>query len=188
MNTPSGKIEIFSKTIASIDGSQLFAHPAWYPPVEWLGNANDKHSFHLISNQPAEKLHSQLDHGPESRMHKRNCRTPLHINPTDARNLIINVGNTVRVYNIRGACLATATVDKSLMNGVLKMSTGAWLDDALQADGTLLCRHGNPNTLTRDFGTSNLAQGPTAHSYLVAIEAHRGDEGTIEAFVAPSIE
>ena len=30
--------------------------------------------------------------------------------------------------------------------------------------------HGNPNVLTRDIGSSSLAQGPTAHSCLVEME------------------
>ena len=105
LNTPSGKIEIYSSTIASFDGTQIMAHPAWYPPVEWLGNAGDPHPFHLISNQPAEKLHSQLDHGQESRAHKRKHRTPLHIKSADAKKLNINDGDTVRVFNARGAVL-----------------------------------------------------------------------------------
>lgn len=93
----------------------------------------------------------------------------------------------VRVYNRRGACLAVATIDAGIMRGVLKMSTGTWLDAVIQADGTLLCRHGNPNTLTRDVGTSRLAQGPTAHSCLVAIAPHDGG-GRVEAFTPPLME
>jgi len=35
--TPSGKIEIFSSTIASFGYDDCIGHPAWYEPAEWLG-------------------------------------------------------------------------------------------------------------------------------------------------------
>ena len=185
--TPSGKIEILSSVIATMQGMTILPHPAWYPPDEWLGAADQSTPFHLITNQPAEKLHSQLDHGLESRNKKRNGRTPVHINPSDAIDYQIADGDTVRIYNRRGACLGTATLDNDMMPGVLKMSTGAWFDGTPQLDGTLLCKHGNPNTVTRDMGTSELAQGPTAHSCLVGIEISL-DDSNIQAFNPPSIE
>ena len=40
------------------------------------------------------------------------------------------------------------------------MATGAWFDPA-PADGEPE-RHGNPNVLTLDIGTSRLTQGPSA--------------------------
>ena len=128
-----------------------------------------------------------MDHGAFSKSHKRKGRTPLNIHPADAKALDIEDGDTVRIYNTRGACLATATYDGKLMRGVVQMSTGAWLDAVPQADGTLLCRHGNPNTVTRDVGTSELAQGPTAHSCLVAIARHDEDP-PIEAFKPAVVE
>lgn len=186
LKTPSGRIEITSETVETTNALP-HPHPAWYPPEEWLGRDDRPFPFHLISSQPAEKLHSQLDHGSESRRRKRKGRSPLHINPEDARRLSIGDGDTVRVHNARGACLATATLDPGLMPGVLKISTGAWFDAAAQADGTLLCRHGNPNTLTCDRGTSPLAQGPTAQSCLVAVEPYDDNE-PILAFEPPGIE
>lgn len=170
LTTPSGRIEICSESIASHRDRNFLPHPAWYAPSEWLGNATEKHSLHLISGQPADKLHSQLDHGPVSRAAKINGRTPVRMNPADAKAKDIVEGDLVRLSNDRGACLATATLDTALMQGCVAISTGAWLDAVRQQDGTLLCRNGNPNTLTSDHGTSDLAQGPTAHSCLVSIE------------------
>ncbi|SMH40072.1 molybdopterin guanine dinucleotide-containing S/N-oxide reductase [Maritimibacter sp. HL-12] len=187
LNTPSGRIEIVSSAIASFKSASVLPHPAWHEPEEWLGNAGDSFPFHLISSQPPDKLHSQLDHGPVSKSEKRNGRSPIRMHPSDAKVLGIAEGDTVRVYNARGACLATAKRDNDLLQGVVQMSTGAWLDAVRQDDGTLLCRHGNPNTVTRDRGTSELAQGPTAHSCLVAIERHE-ESGPIEAFLPPIIE
>jgi len=186
LDTPSGKIEIRCDAIASYASADLLPHPAWYEPEEWLGKATEQLPFHLISSQPADKLHSQLDHGPISRSLKRNKRTPIWIHSCDAKRLGIADGDTVRVHNNRGACLATASYDDERLPGVVQMSTGAWLDAIEQADGTLLCRHGNPNTVTRDYATSEIAQGPTAHSCLVAIEPHDA-KTPVEAFTPPRI-
>lgn len=62
LGTPSGRIEIFSETIASFGYDDCPVHPAWMEPAEWLGRAKPGEQ-HLISNQPRNKLHSQLDHG-----------------------------------------------------------------------------------------------------------------------------
>lgn len=188
LQTPSGRIEITSETIANFDDSDILAHPAWYPPSQWLGNATPNRPFHLISGQPADKLHSQLDHGPVSRAAKINGRARVGINPLDAMSKGINDGDTVRVFNEQGACLATAKLDPALSRHIVTISTGAWLDAITQQDGTLLCRGGNPNTLTRDKGTSDLAQGPTAHSCLVDIEKYTCPPNQNEAYQAPEIK
>lgn len=187
LKTPSGKIEITSRTISSFAETRVLPHPAWYEPLEWLGNATDDLPFHLISSQPADKLHSQLDHGRISRVAKLKGRTPLYIHPADASRQGLSNYDCVRVHNARGACLATTVLDPSLLPGVVRMSTGAWLDAVEQADGTLLCRHGNPNLVTRDAGTSELAQGPVAHSCLVALERYDANP-PMEAFTPPIID
>ncbi|WP_281929229.1 molybdopterin-dependent oxidoreductase [Roseibium album] len=187
LKTPSGKIEISSTSIAAFEDNPVLPHPAWYEPEEWLGRAEKRFPYHLITSQPADKLHSQLDQGRTSRSAKLKGRTPLQIHPADAERSGIADGDCVRVHNCRGACLATAKLDADIMPGVVQMSTGAWLDAVPQKNGTILCRHGNPNTVTRDAGTSELAQGPVAHSCLVAVEAYRQDE-SIEAFEPPVIE
>lgn len=185
--TPSGKIEICSQTIAGFGYDDCPAHPTWMEPAEWLGGAPKFYPLHLISNQPANKLHSQLDHGQVSRADKIKGREPILINPQNAASRGISNHDILRVFNDRGACLATAILSDDVRNDVVQMSTGAWLDAVDQENGTLLCRHGNPNVLTRDIGTSRLAQGPTAHSCLVDIEIFKGDPPDVEAFDPPCI-
>jgi biotin/methionine sulfoxide reductase len=73
----------------------------------------------------------------------------------------------VRVFNDRGATLAGLRVSDAIRPGVVAMATGAWWDPA--GDG--LDRHGNPNVLTADIGTSRLGQGCAAQSCLVQVEA-----------------
>jgi len=58
LGTPSGKIEIFSETVAGFNYDDCAGHPKWYTPFEWLGEA-ESDELHLICNQPKSKLHSQ---------------------------------------------------------------------------------------------------------------------------------
>ena len=182
LSTPSGKIEIFSKTVADFKYEDCPGYPVWREPYEWIGNA-DANQLHLISNQPATKLHSQLDQGATSRSGKIDSREPVMIHPDDAAKRNIANNDVVRLFNSRGACLAVAVISDTVRCGVIQMSTGAWWDP----DETGLCRHGNPNVLTRDSGTSSLGQGPTAHTCLVEIENFIGETPGIKAFDPPEI-
>ncbi|MEM7067476.1 MAG: molybdopterin-dependent oxidoreductase [Pseudomonadota bacterium] len=181
--TPSGKIEIFSDTVAGFGYDNCPGHPVWQEPYEWLGNSNCN-ELHLISNQPAKKLHSQLDHGSISMAGKINGREPVLMHPEDAAQRNVSDGDVVRLFNDRGACLAVATFSDGIRKGVIQMSTGAWWDP----DETGMCRHGNPNALTRDEGTSMLGQGPTAHTCLVELERFDGQPPKIRAFDPPVIK
>ena len=158
-------------------------HPVWREPYEWIGNANE-HQLHLISNQPGTKLHSQLDQGSTSRGGKINGREPVMLHPQDAMARDINDGDIVKLSNSRGACLGVAVVSDEVRPGVIQMTTGAWWDP----DETGMCRHGNPNVLTHDKGTSSLGQGPTAHTCLVEVETFEGPVPEIEAFEPPEIK
>jgi len=169
LSTPSGRIEIFSETIAGfrLDGQP--GHPVWKAPREWLGTAAiSEFPLHLVSHQPADKLHSQLDFGPTSRSRKVGGRQVCRLHPEDAADRGIPEGATVRLFNARGACFAVAQLDDRLLRGVVKMPTGAWLDPDWSNDPRT-CRHGNPNVLTPDRPTSSLAQGPSALSCLVEV-------------------
>lgn len=184
LNTPSGKIEIFSQTISDFDYADCPGHAVWMEPAEWLGNAG-RYPLHLISNQPSDKLHSQLDHGSVSRAGKINGRQPVRLHPELAAQRNISDGDVVRVFNDRGACYCGAVLDDGIRSDVICVSTGAWFDPIDQRSLTE-CRHGNPNMLTLDKGTSSLAQGPIAHSCLVDIE-HVSDPPDVTAFDPPKI-
>ena len=165
--TPSGRIEIHSATVASFAYDDCPGHPVWFEPAEWLGATETRHPLHLVSNQPRTRLHSQYDHGETSTDAKVEGREPVRMHPDEAAARGIADGDAVRLFNDRGACFAGAVLDDAVMPGVVQLSTGAWYDPD---PDTGACRHGNPNVLTRDVGTSRLAQGPTAHTCLVEVE------------------
>ena len=183
--TPSGRIEIFSETIDGFGYDDCTGHPRWFEPAEWLGGEQAKrHPLHLVSNQPTTRLHSQLDCGKTSVASKIQDREPASIHPDDAAARGIADGDVVRLYNDRGACLAGARITASVRPGVVVLSTGAWYDP--DSPGGLE-RHGNPNVLTLDKGTSRLAQGPSAHTTLIEMERAQGSLPKVEAFDAPEL-
>jgi biotin/methionine sulfoxide reductase len=181
--TPSGLIELYSETIEGFDYDDCPPHPSWLEPAEWLGRVGD-HPLHLISNQPKTRLHSQWDHGETSTDAKVDGRERIGMTKEDAADRGLANGDLVRVFNDRGACLAVVAIRDDLTTGVVQLPTGAWWDPD---PSTGVCRSGNPNVLTRDVGTSSLAQGPTAQTCLVEVERYAGDPPTVMAHEPPQL-
>lgn len=163
--TPSGKIELFSHTVAGFGYAECPGHPFWLPPEP----ADPRWPLHLLSSQPRTRLHSQYDHGSVSRETKIAGREPLWMHPQDAEKRGIGEGDIVRVFNARGALLAGVHLSDAIRPGVVQMSTGAWYDPISTDDEQPLDKHGNPNVLTEDLGSSRLGQGCTAQSCRVEI-------------------
>ncbi|WP_232664003.1 molybdopterin-dependent oxidoreductase [Pseudonocardia sp. TRM90224] len=181
--TPSGRIELFSQVIAGFGYADCPGHPVWLEPEEWLGSPlAATWPLHLIANQPRGRLHSQLDAGAESQRHKIAGREAVTMHTVDAAERGIAEGDVVRIFNDRGACLAGARVTDGIRRGVVQLPTGAWFDP--QPDQRL-CAHGNPNVLTRDRGTSRLAQGCTGQHTLVQVARHEGEAPPVGALGPP---
>ena len=184
LQTPSGKIEISSETIANFQLPDCYSHPYWFEPYEWLGNV-DAYPLHLISNQPTHRLHGQLDNADESQKSKINGKEPVMINSKDAFDRDIKKGDIVMLYNARGRVLAGAKISDNVMPGVIVLSTGAWFDPDYDLN---IEKHGNPNVLTKDIGTSSLGQGPTCHTTLVELKrAEKKDILDVSIFENPKI-
>ena len=185
--TPSGRIEIFSETIAGFGYDDCPGHPTWMEPREWLGaDRAARYPLHLLSPQPATRLHSQLDCGKTSLDAKLRGREVMLMNADDASARGIEDGDLVRLFNDRGACLAGVRLSPDVRPGVVALSTGAWFDPADDGDSApALERHGNPNALTLDKGTSRLAQGASAHTTLVEVERFDGEAPAILAHEPP---
>jgi biotin/methionine sulfoxide reductase len=180
--TPSGKIEIFSKTIADFGYADCPGHPAWLPPVDVV---SPQHPLQLVANQPATRLHSQFDFGGHSAALKHRGREVARLHPTDATARGIAEGDIIKLFNERGACLAAAHVTEDVCAGVVQLPTGAWYDPVDPEDDMSLCVHGNPNVLTRDIGTSSLAQGCCGQLTTVQVERFTGNLPPIQAYDPP---
>lgn len=186
LKTTSGKIEIYSEKIATFGYDDCPGHASWLEPAEWLGSDKARiYPLHMVSNQPRTRLHGQLDAGPVSRESKISGREPLWIHPVDAASRGLKDGDVVRVFNDRGACLAGLVVTEAIRTGVIQLATGAWYDPLEPGVPGTLDRHGNPNMLTLDKGTSRLAQGPISQTALVEIEKFDGALPEITVFRQP---
>lgn len=177
LRTESGRIVLGSALLAERDYGNCPPHPAWMPPAEWLGAGQG--GLHLMSHQPAGRLHSQLDNGPASASLKRNGREQVRLHPEDAVPAGIADGDTVRLWNERGACLATAQLCRDVRPGVAVLPTGAWFTPG---DDSGLEIAGNPNVLTPDIPTSDFGQGCAAHTCVVRIERYEGNAPDPEVF------
>jgi biotin/methionine sulfoxide reductase len=189
LQTPSGKIELFSETIDGFGYDDCRGHPAWYAPSEWLGNPRaGQFPLLMIANNPRTRLHSQLDVGAHSQASKVRGREPIRIHPDDAAARGIRDGDVVRVFNDRGGFLAGAVVSDDVRPSVVQISTGAWYDPLDPADPDSICVHGNPNTVTRDAGSSRLAQGSVGQRTLVQIERWEGSLPRVTVLEPPAVE
>jgi biotin/methionine sulfoxide reductase len=185
--TPSGKIELFSETVAAFNYDDCPGHPSWIEPVEWMGASDKRYPLHMLSNQPRTKLHSQLDNGAHSRSIKIDGHEPIEMNPADAAARGLRDGDIVRVFNDRGSCLCGVVITPDVMQGVVIVSTGSWYDPVDPSKPDSMCKHGNPNVLSPDIGTSKLGQGPAAHSCLAEVERYDGPPVIVTAFNPPEI-
>ena len=111
-------------------------------------------------------------------------REPCYIGPQDAAARGIADGDLVRVYNDRGQLLAGAVISDNFPPGVIRIQEGAWYGPTGPEIGAL-DTYGDPNTLTLDVGTSDLAQGPSANTCLVEIEKFVGEAPPVTAFGGP---
>ena len=183
LSTPSGKVEIHSETIAGFGEADCPGHPTWLPPS---APPSARAPLHLIANQPSTRLHSQLDFGGHSAAAKQRGREVARMHPDDAAARGIVDGGIIRLFNERGACLAAVDITDRIRRGVVQLPTGAWFDPADPEDDIALCVHGNPNVLTRDIGTSGLAQGCTGQLTAVEAEPFTGNLPPIQAFDPPA--
>lgn len=183
LSTRSGKMEIVSTTVGAFGYADCPAHPTWLPSTEPPTQA---HPLTLIANAPATRLHSQLDFGGYSQSCKIAGREVARLHPDDAQARGIVEGDIVRIANGRGACLAAARITLDVMPGVIHLPTGAWYDPGPADRGDPDCVHGNPNVLTRDVGTSRLAQGCSGQITTVQCEKFVGALPPIRAYDPPA--
>jgi len=72
LRTPSGKIELFSETIAGFGYDDCPGHPTWLESVEWLGAPLARRfPLALVANNPATRAGA---HPPERRSGARHRR------------------------------------------------------------------------------------------------------------------
>ena len=142
-STPSGKIEIYSSTLAAAADpcglGPIPALPTWIPPAM----PDARHPLHCISPKSRARTHSTHDNQP---ILSRADAQDVWIHPRDAAARGIVDGQHVRVFNDRGATVLPARVTERIAVGVVSIKEGAWFAlDPAGAD-----TRGSANLLTED--------------------------------------
>lgn len=181
LGTPSGKIEIYSKTIEGYQYKDCPPHASWIEPDEWKGTA-DKDQLQLLTAHPAHRLHSQLNYASLRKEYAIANREPVTIHPDDAKARGIAEGDLVRVWNARGQVLVGAHVSDGIKPGIICIHEGAWPDIE---NG--ICKNGGANVLTADIPTSRLANGCAGNTNLVYAEKFTGEAPKLTVFDEPAI-
>ncbi len=183
--TPSGKIEITSKTLQKFGYDDCGPYPRWLEPAEWAGGANvERHPLALHIPPPTWRLNSQLNNTSFRETYEIQGREPVLIHPEDARARAIKNGDVVRLFNERGQVLAGALVSDDIRPGVVRLYAGSWYDPAEPGEPGSLCKHGDVNVLTSDRASSRLAQACSAQTAMVQIEKYETPPD-VSAFSTP---
>ncbi len=170
LETPSGKIEIFSPALSDIsktwtlpEGDKITALPEFFDTWEGVRDPlRSKYPFQLISAHYKQRTHSTYGNVPWM---IEAAPQEVWINPIDAAQRGIAHGDHVFVYNDRGRTRVMAKVTNRVMPGVAQLSEGAWYTP----DANGVDQNGCVNVLT-NYHPSPLAKGDPMHTMLVEIE------------------
>lgn len=164
LDTPSGRIEIFSKALRDL------GRPDAIPAVpkyieEWespFGPEAARFPLQAIGHHTLHRVHSTHDNNDwlAEAFPQR-----AFLNPLDAAPRGIADGDAVKVWNDRGATVLPCRLTQRVMPGVVDIPEGAWwAPDAAGVD-----HGGNINVLTSERWTP-LAFGTAQHTAMVQVE------------------
>ena len=170
LQTPSGKIEIFSQSLWDLarawelpEGDVISAlpeyHATWGMPDDPL---TGQYPLQLVGHHYKQRTHSSYGNNPWL---QEAAPQTLWINPLDAGPRGIAHGDLVRVFNQIGETKVRAKVTTRIMPGVLSLPQGAWYapdESGVDANGCI-------NTLT-SHRPSPLAKGNPQHTNLVQVK------------------
>jgi anaerobic dimethyl sulfoxide reductase subunit A len=175
LKTPSGKIEIFSKTLYDMDRpDEIPAVPKYIP--EWQISSAGKDSKLPSEGERLSKIYPlhAIGHHSLARVHSTHANNDwlqeafpqrIFINPVDAAARGIGDGDLVRVWNELGELVIQARLTQRILPGVVDIPQGAWWNPDVNG----VDQGGCINVLTSHRWTP-LAFGSTQHSIMVEIE------------------
>ena len=166
LDTPSGKIEIFSQRLHDMNNPEIPAVPKYLQ--EWespFGPEAARYPLQAIGHHTLRRVHSTHENNDwlEEAFPQR-----VFINALDAQARGIRDGDKVKVYNDRGATIAPCRVTNRILPGVVDLPQGAWWTP----DENGIDRRGSVNVLTSERWTP-LAFGTAQHTLMVEVEKVR---------------
>lgn len=169
LNTPSGKIEIYSERLATMaktwelpKGDVISPIPIHVSTFEGADDPlREKYPLQLIGFHYKARCHSTYGNID---VIKAAARQEVWMNPIDAKQRGIKNGDMIRVFNDRGETQINVKVTPRMMPGVVALGEGAWY--APDAKG--IDHAGSINVLTT-LRPSPLAKGNPQHTNLVEI-------------------
>ncbi|MBN1191197.1 MAG: molybdopterin-dependent oxidoreductase [Dehalococcoidales bacterium] len=185
LETPSGKLEFYSKRLAEHfpDDEERSPLPKWIEK----GITHDerissqravKYPLLMMSNHGRWRTHAQNDDITWTR-EIPTCKVrgwdgymyePVWINPRDAAKRGIKNGDIVKVFNERGIVLGGAIVWERIIAGAVSMDHGARVDPIAAGPEEYIDRGGAINLITPRAGTSRNCWGMATSGFLVDVE------------------
>lgn len=169
LRTPSGKIEIYSETLAEMaatwelpDGDEIPAIPKYVKTWEGFEDEELKKQFplQLIGHHTKGRTHSSFHSNDWLR---EAVQDSVWINNSDAQELGIKHGDEVIVESLRGKVRVQAKVTSRIIKGAASLPQGAWYKPENGVDVG-----GNVNTLTSARPTA-IGKCNPQHTNLVKI-------------------
>lgn len=169
--TPSGKIEIYSETLAEIANTWELAEdevinpiPVFTPGFQGYGATTDEFPLYCTGFHHKSRTHSSFGFIPEL---EQVARQRVWMNPADAAERSIVDGDIVSVKSPAGEVRIEAYVTPRIVPGTVAIPQGAW--HKADMDGDRIDEGGCVNTLTT-YKPSPLAKGNgPAHSMIAQV-------------------
>lgn len=174
LDTPSGKIEIFSERLHKLGqtwelpvGDVITGLPIYAPTWEGVSDPlRAQYPLQMIGHHYKQRTHST--YGNVAWLQEA-LPQEVWINTLDAAARDIRSGDMVRVFNERGALELPAKVTPRIMPGVISVPQGAWYT----TDARGIDVGGCTNSLT-SWHPSPLAKGNPQHTNLVQVGKVQG--------------
>lgn len=175
LETPSGKIEIFSKDLYEMSktwefpekkkGDKVSAIPEYVATWEGAEEAMEqgaKYPIQLIGHHYKQRTHSSYGNLSKSREAHPQA---LWLSPMDAEQRGITDGDIVGIFNDRGRVEIQVKVTPRIMPGVASLPQGAWIEwDSNGVD------HGGSVNVLSSFHPAPVSKGNCQHTSLVQVE------------------
>ena len=170
LQTPSGKIEIYSSRLAEIAKTWKLAEGDVIDPLPIHVDSFEHYGDPLMEKYPLQlsgfhyKARTHSTYGNVDVLKAANPQE-MWINPIDAQARGIKDGDRIRIFNDRGEVQINAKVTPRIIPGVVALGEGAWY----APDNHRVDHSGCINVLTTQR-PSPLAKGNPQHSNLVQVE------------------